>query len=186
MRKIGYARVSSQGQSLERQIAALRSEGCDVIYREKVSGKSVKNRPELEKAIDQLGIGDCLVLSEWDRCTRSLLAGIALMVRIHERQPVIKALNRPAIDLTCPICQGVLALRSGIAQAERQRIVKRASEGRKIAKAKGVKFGRKRKLTPHQQAEALRRLDEGDSARAIGRDFNVSHLTVLKVQQALR
>ena len=64
--------------------------------------------PSLEKAIDQLGIGDCLVLSEWDRCTRSLLDGIALMVRIHERQAVIKALDRAAIDLTCPIGQGVL------------------------------------------------------------------------------
>jgi DNA invertase Pin-like site-specific DNA recombinase len=184
MRKIGYARVSSQGQNLDRQIAALRTEGCDVIYREKASGKSVRNRPELEKAIDQLGIGDCLVLSEWDRSTRSLLDGIALMVRIHERQAVIKALDRAAIDLTCPIGQGVLALLSGIAQAERQRIVKRANEGRKVAKERGVKFGRRPKLTPHQRAEALRRLDEGDSARAIGRDFNVSHLTVLKVQAA--
>jgi DNA invertase Pin-like site-specific DNA recombinase len=178
MRKIGYARVSTVGQNLDRQIAALRTEGCDVIFREKASGKSLKKRPELEKAIDALGIGDCLVLAEWDRATRSLLDGIALMVRIHERQGVIKVLDRTGIDLTCPIGQGVLALLSGIAQAERMRIVKRASEGRKIAQANGVKFGRKRKLTEHQQAEALKRLDAGESARSIGRLLGVSHITI--------
>jgi DNA invertase Pin-like site-specific DNA recombinase len=178
MRKIGYARVSTVGQSLDRQIAALRTEGCDAIFREKASGKSTKDRPQLEKAIDQLGIGDCLVLAEWDRATRSLLDGIALMVRIHKRGALIKALDRAAIDLTDPIGQGVLALLSGIAEAERMRIVKRASEGRKLARANGVKFGRKRKLTAHQQAEALKRLDAGESARSIGRLLGVSHITI--------
>src|SRR5262245_50895714 len=129
-RKIGYARVSAGHQNLDRQISALRTEGCDVIFREKASGKSVKNRPELEKAIDALGIGDCLVLSEWDRCTRSLLDGIALMVRIHDRRALIKVLDRSAMDLTCPIGQGVLALLSGIAQAERQSIEQRADKRR--------------------------------------------------------
>jgi DNA invertase Pin-like site-specific DNA recombinase len=76
MRRIGYARCSSQGQNLDRQIAALRAEGCDMIFREKVSGKSLKNRPELEKAIDQLGTGDVLIVAEWDRATRSLLLGV--------------------------------------------------------------------------------------------------------------
>jgi DNA invertase Pin-like site-specific DNA recombinase len=57
MRKIGYARVSSVDQNLDRQIVALRAEGCDMIFREKVSGKSIRNRPQLEKAIDHLGTG---------------------------------------------------------------------------------------------------------------------------------
>jgi DNA invertase Pin-like site-specific DNA recombinase len=181
MRKIGYARVSSTGQSLDRQIAALRAEGVDVIYREKASGKSTKNRPELEKAIDALGTGDVLVLAEWDRCTRSLLDGIAIMVTIHERGALIKALDRAAIDLTCPIGQGVLALLSGIAQAERQRIVKRANEGRVAAKAKGTRFGRKPKLTDYQQAEALKRLEAGESCRAIGKTMGVHHATIARL-----
>jgi len=70
MRKIGYCRVSSSHQNLDRQIGALRAEGVDAVYREKASGKSVNKRPELEKSIDQLGTGDVLILSEWDRCTR--------------------------------------------------------------------------------------------------------------------
>jgi DNA invertase Pin-like site-specific DNA recombinase len=56
MRKIGYARVSTPTQNLDRQIAALRSEGCDEIFREKASGRDVKGRPQLEKAIDELGV----------------------------------------------------------------------------------------------------------------------------------
>src|SRR5258707_2910947 len=69
MRKIGYCRVSSAHQNLDRQIGALRAEGIDVIFREKASGISAKNRPELERAIDQLGTGDILVVAESDRAT---------------------------------------------------------------------------------------------------------------------
>ena len=87
MRKIGYCRVSSSHQNLDRQIGALRAEGVDAIYREKASGKSGKDRPELEKAIDQLGTGDVLVLSEWDRCTQSMTDGIAIIERAHKRGP---------------------------------------------------------------------------------------------------
>jgi DNA invertase Pin-like site-specific DNA recombinase len=68
-------------QNLDRQIAALRSEGCNEIYREKASGKDIRNRPQPEKAIDQLGLGDCLVVAEWDRATRSMFDGIAIIER---------------------------------------------------------------------------------------------------------
>jgi DNA invertase Pin-like site-specific DNA recombinase len=74
MLKIGYARVSTPTQNWDRQIGALRAERCDKIFREKASGKDIKNRPQLEKAIDELGKGDVLVLAEWDRATRSMMA----------------------------------------------------------------------------------------------------------------
>ena len=64
MRKSGYARVSSPHQNLDRQLGALRAERVDVIYRDKASGKTIKGRPDLEKAIDELGTGDVLVLAE--------------------------------------------------------------------------------------------------------------------------
>jgi len=67
MRKIGYARVSTSTQSLDRQIGALRAERCDEVYREKASGKATNGGPQLEKAIDVLGAGDVLVVAEWDR-----------------------------------------------------------------------------------------------------------------------
>ena len=84
MRKIGYARVSTPGQNLDRQIGALRAERCDEVYREKASGKDIRNRPELEKAIDQLGTSDVLVVAEWDRATRSMMDGVHLIERINK------------------------------------------------------------------------------------------------------
>jgi DNA invertase Pin-like site-specific DNA recombinase len=80
--------------------------------------------------------------------------------------------------------QGILAFLSALAQDERERIVKRAQDGRKAAKARGVQFGRKPKLTQHQQAEGRRRLETGESARSIARDFNCHHAIVARLRAA--
>jgi DNA invertase Pin-like site-specific DNA recombinase len=181
MRKIGYARVSSKDQNLDRQIAALRAEGCDRIYREKASGRSMRNRPELEKAIDQLGTGDVLVVAEWDRATRSMMDGIAIIDRVLARGCLIKVLDKQHLDLTSTIGKGVMALLSALAQDERERIAKRANEGRAIALANGVKFGRKHALNAHQKAEALKRRDAGESTRVIAKTYNVSHATISRL-----
>jgi DNA invertase Pin-like site-specific DNA recombinase len=124
MRKIGYARVSSADENLDRQIAALISEGCDPkdIYREKASGKSLLNRPELEKAIDRLGTGDCLVVAEWDRATRSMMDGIAIIDRIKNRGSLLKVLDRSYLDLTTEIGCGIIAFLSALAADERKRM----------------------------------------------------------------
>ena len=66
---IGYARVSTQQQNLDRQIAALNAAGCSRIFSEKASGKSIHNRPELERAISSLSTGGTLVIAEWDPAT---------------------------------------------------------------------------------------------------------------------
>src|SRR6188474_1831154 len=138
MRKIGYARVSTPGQNLDRQIGALRAERCAEIYREKASGKDIRNRPQLEKAIDELGTGDVLVLAEWDRATRSMIDGITIMERIHARGAFVRVLDKPHLDLTTPIGRGFLAFLSALAEDERLRIRKRAAEGMKAARARGV------------------------------------------------
>ena len=179
MHKIGCARVSSASQNLDRQIGALRAEGCDEIFREKASGKSIRNRPELEKAIDQLGTGDVLVVAEWDRTTRSMFDGIAIIDRLGKSGAFIKVLDKPYLDLTTPLERGFIAFLSAMAEDERQRIVKRANDGRRVAKAKGVRFGRKPKLTDHQREEARRRIEAGESARSITRFLGVHHAMVL-------
>jgi DNA invertase Pin-like site-specific DNA recombinase len=107
------------------------------------SGKSVKGRPQLEKAIDALGTGDCLVLAEWDRCTRSMMDGVAIIDRIHTRGALLKVLDKPYLDLSTPIGKGFIAFLSAMAEDERQRIVKRANDGRRAARARGQRFGRK-------------------------------------------
>jgi DNA invertase Pin-like site-specific DNA recombinase len=181
-RKIGYARVSTPSQNLDRQIGALRAERCDKVFREKASGRDLKNRPQLEKAIDALGRGDVLVLAEWDRATRSMLDGIGIIERVHARGALVKVLDKPHLDLTTTLGRGFLAFLSALAQDERERIVRRANEGRVAARKRGVRFGPKFKLTEHQQQEARARLQTGtESLRQIARTFNVSHSTISRL-----
>ena len=179
---IGYARVSTIQQNLDRQLGALRASGCESIFAEKASGKDVKGRPELENAIEALGCGDVLILAEWDRATRSMFDGIAIMQRVHARGAAIKVLDKPHLDLTTKIGQGFLAFLSALAEDERERIVGRAADGRKSARAKGVKLGRKPKLTEHQLLKARDDLARGKSCRAIGQDLNVHHSTISRLR----
>jgi DNA invertase Pin-like site-specific DNA recombinase len=179
---IGYARVSTIHQNLDRQLGCLRSAGCKTIHAEKASGKDVKGRPELERAIDALGTGDVLVLAEWDRATRSMFDGIAIMQRVHGRGAAIKVLDKPHLDLTTKIGQGFLAFLSALAEDERERIVKRAGDGRRAAAKSGVKFGRKPKLNATQQATVRRLLRHGQSLREVAREMNVHHSTIARLR----
>ena len=112
-------RVSTLQQNLDRQLGALRAAGCAKIFTEKASGRAVEGRPQLERAIDALGTGDVLVLSEWDRCTRSMMDGITILQRVHARGAAIKVLDKPHLDLTTKIGQGFLAFLSALAEDER-------------------------------------------------------------------
>lgn len=179
---IGYARVSTLHQNLDRQIGALRAAGCEAIYAEKASGKDVKGRPQLEKAMDGLGAGDVLVLAEWDRATRSMMDGIAIMQRVSARGAAIKVLDKPHLDLSTRMGQGFLAFLSALAEDERERIHKRASDGRAAARHRGVRMGRRPKLTSHQRSAARARLAQGESSRAVAADMAVHHSTISRLR----
>lgn len=180
--EIGYARVSTQSQSLDRQIAALRAAGVETIYREKASGRTGHHRPQLEKAIDALGTGHTLVIAEWDRATRSMDDGLKIISRIAERDAMVKVLDRPYLDLTTPLGKGLLGLLSAMAEDERERIVKRAAEGRDAARKRGVRLGRRPKLTDHQRSRALERLSAGESCRSIAKDYDVAPSTISRLK----
>ncbi len=180
--KIGYARVSAPHQNLDRQLGALRAERCARIFREKASGRDLRARPQLAKAIDLLGKGDVLVLAEWDRATRSMLDGIQIIERVYARGALVKVLDKPHLDLTTTLGRGFLAFLSALAQDERERIVKRANEGRAAARKRGARFGRKPKLTEHQRQEARARVRRGkESVRGIARSYNVAHSTISRL-----
>jgi|TARA_R100000935_G_scaffold58859_1_gene98692 DNA invertase Pin-like site-specific DNA recombinase len=179
---IGYARVSTQAQSLDRQIGALNGVGVERIFREKATAKTVKGRPQLEKAIDALGTDDVLVIAEWDRATRSMMDGITIIQRVADRGASVKVLDKPWLDLTTPMGKGILAFLSALAEDERERITRRANEGRAAAKARGVKFGPKSKLTEHQRELAMKRLLNGNSCRAIAKDLGVAHTTISRLR----
>ena len=99
----------------------------------------------------RLGTRDVLVLAEWDRATRSLIDGIEIMRRIYERGALVKVLDKPGLDLTAPTGRGILALLSGLAEEDRERIMRRANEGRVAARKRGGQFGRQPKLDDHQR-----------------------------------
>lgn len=83
--KIGYARVSTKQQNLDRQLVALKAEGCELIYAEKASGKDTRQRPKLKQALAALNPDDVFVVAEWDRATRSYTDGIAILAEIGQR-----------------------------------------------------------------------------------------------------
>src|SRR3974377_705248 len=112
-----------------------------------------------------------------------MLDGVHIIERIYKRGCLLKVLDKPHLDLTTPIGRGFIAFLSALAEDERQRIVKRANDGRTAAKARGAKFGRKPKLDAHQQQEARKRLDAGESARSIARSYRVHHATVSRLRE---
>lgn len=181
---IGYARVSTPTQNLDRQLSALKAEGCVRVFADKATGATMKGRPQLTRALKSLAAGDVLVLAEWDRATRSMHDGLAIITQVKEQGATIKALDRSWCDLTTPLGEGILAFLSALALDERERIVRRAEEGRHAAKARGVKFGRKPALGADQQASVREMIDDGWSDSDIAKVTGVHRTTIGRFRKA--
>lgn len=178
---VGYARVSSKHQNLDRQITALKAAGCQKIFAEKQSGKSTRNRPQLARAVAMLRPGSTFVVAEFDRATRSMMDGLHLMAQIYAVGATIKVLDRKSLDLTTPTGRAVLGLLSAIYEEERERILSRAQAGMKEARRRNVRFGRKPKLSNTEAIEARRLIQEGQSYRAVAGLFSVHHQTISRL-----
>jgi DNA invertase Pin-like site-specific DNA recombinase len=177
---VGYARVSTDGQTLDAQQAALRSAGCEKVFAEKQSGAKT-DRAQLAKAIAALGLGDTLVLCKLDRLARSTRDLLNTLATITEAGATFRSLGDPWCDTTTPHGRLMLTVLGGLAEFERHLILARTDEGRKRAQARGVRFGRKPTLTPHQRQEALERRARGEALTEIARSFNVSHSTISRL-----
>src|SRR5882757_5859066 len=153
----GYARVSTTGQTLANQEQALTASGIDKLFSEKVSG--VKQRLELEKLLAKLQPGDLVVVAKLDRLARSTLDLLHIVDQIGKAGAGFRSLGDSWADTTTPHGRLMMTVLAGIAEFERSLILQRTGEGRTRAMAEGVKFGPNFKLTPHQQREALARLD---------------------------
>src|ERR1700704_5016561 len=174
---IGYARVSTDGQTLDAQQATLKAAGADKAYAEKVSGV-VTDRRELAKAIASLTCGDVLIVTKLDRLARSTRDLLNTIATVSDKGAGFKVLDNPSLDTTCAHGRLLLNILGSIAEFERELIRSRTGEGRARAKARGVRFGRKPKLTAHQVQEALARKSAGEALAEIGRSFNVGHSTI--------
>lgn len=137
---IGYCRVSTAGQSLDRQIDQLTAAGCERVYQEKVSGAS-KERPELTRLLDALRGGDVVVVTELSRLGRTVKGLIELVEKIHQLGADIRSLKEN-IDTTSPAGKMVFTVMAAVAEMERDLIRERTAEGLKAARVRGRKGGR--------------------------------------------
>ena len=176
----GYARVSTDGQTLAAQDAALHAAGCAKVYAEKVSG-AVTDRKALGKALAVLKEGDTLIVTRLDRLARSTRDLLNTLDAIARKGAGFKSLADTWADTTTPHGRLMLTVLGGLAEFGRELIRARTGEGRARAKARGVHMGRPSSLTPHQQAEARQRRDNGETLTDIARTYGVSHSTISRL-----
>lgn len=178
--KIGYARVSTEDQSLDIQIGLLRKAGCKKIFEEKRSGVG-RDRPQLTRMIRNLKKGDVVVVHRLDRLARSTRVLLETIDSISVAGAKFLSLSEPWADTTSPTGRMVMTVLSGIAEFERELIHSRTSAGRAAAKSRGVKFGRPEKLRSDQKQLIVRLVEEGKPVRDVARTFNVHTATVYRL-----
>lgn len=178
--KIGYARVSSVGQSLDAQLERLAAVGCEKVFQEKRSGGTTHKRQAVNEALEFCREGDVLVVTKLDRLARSMF-DLQSIVATLERKKVDLVVLDQQIDTTTPTGRLTFHLLGAVAEFERELINERRNEGMERAKANGVRFGRKSKLTD-AEVEALREADRaGESPGAIMKRFGVSKATFYRL-----
>jgi DNA invertase Pin-like site-specific DNA recombinase len=180
----GYARVSTDGQSVDAQVRQLTAAGATRVYRETASGAKM-DRVQLRRILAQLDAGDVLTVTRLDRLARSTRDLLNTLAAITEKKAGFRSLGDNWADTTTAHGRLLLAVLGGLAEFERELIRARTSEGRARAKARGVKLGRKPKLTAHQQREARARKAAGEALREIARSYDVSHSTISRLGEAL-
>jgi DNA invertase Pin-like site-specific DNA recombinase len=177
---IGYARVSTDGQTLDAQLASLKAAGAEKVFAEKVSG-TVTDRKALAKAIAALSAGDILLVTRLDRLARSTRDLLNVLDTVSKAGAKFKSLADSWADTTTPHGELMITILAGLATFERHLIRARTDEGRKRAQARGVRFGRPLKLTRYQIEEAPARRAAGEALADIGRSYGVSHSTISRL-----
>ena len=142
----GYARVSTDAQDLTSQLAQLKAAGCERVFREKISGATA-DRPQLQKLLGGVTHGDVVIIPAVDRLSRDTTDLLVIARDLQKAGAGLRSIAEPVVDTTSDFAELVLAMLGVAAKLERRRIKERTARGRADAKAKGVKFGRKPKLT---------------------------------------
>lgn len=177
---VGYARVSSFGQSLEIQQDKLNAFGCTRVFAEKRSGRQADSRPELQACLLFLRDGDTLVITKLDRMARSVLDLAKIAELLKKKGVALKVLDQ-AIDTSTPEGRLMFSLLGAFAQFENDIRAERQADGIQNAKRKGIAFGRRRALT-EEQCERIRTLreEESFSASQLADRFNVGVATIYR------
>lgn len=177
----GYARVSTDGQSLGAQVAELKAAGAKRVFQEKASG-AITDRRQLRRAISEIESGDVLIVTRLDRLARSTRDLLNILGGLADKGAGFRSLGDTWADTTTPHGQLMLTVLGGLAEFERELIRCRTGEGRARAVARGGRLGRKPKLSPHQQVEARARRNKGEAISEIARSYNVHHSTISRLR----
>nr|WP_320050618.1 recombinase family protein [uncultured Desulfuromonas sp.] len=183
MSVVGYARVSTTGQSLEAQLQALEAAGAEKIYQEKVSGVK-QDRPELAALLDYVREGDMVVVSRLDRLARSTRHLLEISDDLTDRGVQLKVLGSD-IDTSSSHGRLVLSILGSIAQFERELMLERQREGIALAKEAGRYRGRKPTARAKSQ-EVWRLLDEGVSKSETAKRLGIGRSSVHRIVSAGR
>jgi DNA invertase Pin-like site-specific DNA recombinase len=176
----GYARVSTDGQSVAAQVAALSAAGAGRVFREVASGAKT-DRAQLRRLLSMIDAGDVLMVTRLDRLARSTRDLLNTLAAITGKKAGFRSLADTWADTTTPHGRLMLTVLGGLAEFERELIRSRTAEGRKRAKANGKSLGRPFKLTEHQRREAIKRRERGETLTDIARSYNVSHTTISRL-----
>ncbi|WP_136685480.1 recombinase family protein [Falsirhodobacter xinxiangensis] len=177
---IGYARVSTSEQKLDGQLDALNAAGVERIFSDRISG-SRRDRPELDRMLDQLRMGDVVVVTKYDRLARSLRDLLEIVDVIQRAGAEFRSLAED-IDTTTPSGRLVFHVFASIAQFERERISERTREGLEAARKRGKVGGRPRSLSPAQAEEVKRMRDiELRPLNEVAELFKVSVKTIRRI-----
>jgi DNA invertase Pin-like site-specific DNA recombinase len=184
-RLIGYARVSTYGQTLDSQLDQLRAAGCSSrnIYREKVTGAH-SDRRQLLRMLGKLAPGDVVTVTRIDRLARSTFDLFGIVKRIVDAKAQFRSLAEPWADTGTSTGRLMLAVLGGLADVERDLIRTRTAEGRSRAKAQGKAMGRPPSLTPAQQNEATRRRAQGATLQELADSYDRSISTMRRATRA--
>jgi len=180
-RVIGYARVSTKGQDLAYQLDKLAAAGCTLMFQEKRSGKNIHERPQLENLLRSLRAGDLVLATVTDRMARDPLDLLNILKDVKAAGAGLRLLDEPFIDTTSEMSDLIVFLVGWAARWQRRRILENTAQGRERAMKRGVKFGRKPKLTPVQRQDVKQRRQNGERVVDVAQAFGVSESTILRV-----
>src|SRR6202161_2694612 len=176
--KYGYARVSTEDQNPAMQLAALKKAGCRTVFKDEVTGAHVK-RPALTRCLKALKPGDTLIVWKLDRLGRSLRDLIHMLDGFKQQGIKFRSLTE-AIDTETPTGRAMWQMIGVLAELERSLISERTRAGFKDAQRRGVKFGRKVKLTPEQLNHARKLIDKGEARQYVADLLNVGRSTLYR------
>jgi DNA invertase Pin-like site-specific DNA recombinase len=175
--KYGYARVSTDDQNPALQLAALKKTECTKIFKDEGKSGAVRNRPALSRCLKKLEPGDTLIVWKLDRLGRSLRDLIIMLDDLKQRGVKFCSVTQ-AIDTDTPTGRAMWQMIGVLAELERSLISERTRAGVKAARDRGVKFGRKRKLSREQIDHARKLIQEGHRRENVANLLNVNRTTL--------